>query len=145
MISFTIPGRVSGKGRPKFAVRGGIAMAYTPAKTRNMEAVVRELGAKAMAGAAPIEGPIGLSIVVIQSPAASWSKKKRAAAFWVTGKPDADNVLKLCGDSLNNIVWKDNSQIAFLRMIRRYSLTEPERVEVLVSQLLSNEVPGFLS
>jgi Holliday junction resolvase RusA-like endonuclease len=134
-IRFTIPGRVSGKGRPKFASRGKFVHVYTPSKTVSMEAVVRDFGSKAMDGLAPLDGPIGLIIKITQTPAPSWSKKKRAAAFWVTGKPDVDNICKLIGDSLNNIVWQDDAQIASLHVERHYSVSEQERVEIVVDTL----------
>lgn len=134
-VRFTIPGRVSGKGRPKFASRGKFVHVYTPAKTVSMEGVVRGKGSEAMDGRVPLEGPVGLSIKITIAPAPSWSKKKRASAFWVTGKPDIDNVVKLIGDSLNNIVWRDDAQIASLHVERHYSILEQERVEVVVETL----------
>lgn len=134
-IKITIPGRIGGKGRPKFTTRGGFARAYTPAKTRSTEAMVREFGAQAMDGRPPIEGPVGLTMAIIQAPAVSWSKKKRAGAFWVTGKPDIDNIVKLVGDSLNSIVWRDDAQISAFHVERRYSTTEPERVEISIESL----------
>src|SRR5882757_3194322 len=97
-VSFTIPGRVKGKGRPKFARRGKFVHAYTPADTANCEAMVRSLASDAMEGRAPFQGPLVLAISIIINTPASWSKKKKAAAVYVTGKPDADNTVKLIGD-----------------------------------------------
>lgn len=134
-LYFTIPGRVSGKGRPKFSSAGKFVRVYTPAKTRNMEAVVREIASQAMLGRPIMDGPVKLEVTVFQRPAESWSKKRKAEARWVTGKPDCDNVLKLVGDSLNNIVWNDDAQIACLAMERRYSMIDAERVEVGVFSL----------
>jgi len=131
-VAFTIPGRISGKGRPKFARRGNFVTAFTPKKTANMEAVVRQFGAEAMRGMPPLEGPLVLEIAVSINTPRSWSKKKKAAARYVTGKPDADNVVKLIGDSLNGIVWADDSQISDLTFRRRYDDTQPEHVEVKV-------------
>ena len=50
--------------------------------------------------------------------------EKQAAALagtlWPTGKPDGDNMVKLYSDSLNKIVWRDDSQIVRLRFEKRY-------------------------
>lgn len=134
-IAFTIPGRVSGKGRPKFARRGKFVTAYTPERTRTMEGIVRDFAAQAMRGKELMDGPVSLEISALMHPAESWSKKRKAAAKWVTGKPDVDNVGKLVGDSLNGIVWKDDSQIAQFSFSRRYILTGPEEVRITVTAL----------
>jgi len=134
-LSFTIPGRVSGKGRPKFARRGNFVTAYTPEKTRTMESVVRDFASQAMRGKELIVGPVSLEICALLHPAESWSKKRKAAAKWVTGKPDCDNIVKLCGDSLNGIVWKDDSQISLLSFSRRYVQSGPEEVRITVTSL----------
>ncbi len=134
-IAFIIPGRIGGKGRPRAAKRGKFITLYTPQKTRTEEGVVRHFAAEAMRGVAVLEGPLGLDIKITQTPPPSWSNKKRAAAKWIAGKPDYDNIGKLIGDSLNNVVWTDDSQVARASFERRYSLTEPERVEVVVTVL----------
>jgi Holliday junction resolvase RusA-like endonuclease len=133
-VRFTIPGRVGGKGRPRFTVVGGHARAYTPAKTASMEAVVRQIGADAMAGADLLDGALHLTIVVNLNRPASWSKRKRAENPIPTGKPDLDNVTKLIGDSLNGIVWRDDSQIASLHVGRRF-VEGGEHTEIYVTQL----------
>jgi len=134
-ISFTVPGRLKGKGRPKFSTRGGFARAYTPAETANAEAMVRSLAAVAMRGIALLEGPCALHVHIWLQPPASWPKKKRAMASFVTGKPDCDNVVKLIGDALNGIVWRDDSQVAELKMSRHYRLDGGECAKVTIVDL----------
>lgn len=131
-VSFTIPGRVKGKGRPKFARRGAFVHAYTPAETANSEAMVRSLAADAMAGRAPFQGPLILDVALVLNTPASWSKKKRAAALYVTGKPDIDNIAKLIGDALNGIVWSDDSQLCDLHFQRRYLDGLGEHAEISI-------------
>lgn len=139
-IRFTIPGRVAGKGRPRAFVRGGKIGTYTPEKTRNAEAMVRAIAHEAMAGRALLDGPIALQIIVHIVPPASWSKKRRNAAMFVTGKPDSDNICKTVADSLNGICYRDDSQIAVLSIGRYYTLTGPERVEVNVRSLTAESL-----
>lgn len=132
-VEFEIPGRIRGKGRPRFARRGNFVTTYTPAETEASEAVVRKFAAEAMNGHPLLEGPVRLSVNIGLTIPASWSKKKRANAIFVTGKPDADNIIKLLGDAMNGIVFKDDSQIAQIEFCRLY--TTAERVHVTVSEL----------
>lgn len=134
-IRFVIPGRVGGKGRPRATIRGGHAAVYTPAKTVSMELMVRGFGAAAMAGNRLFEGPLHLSVVIGLQKPSSWSKRKRAETTVPTGKPDLDNVVKLIGDSLNGIIWQDDSQIASLHISRRF-VEAGEQVEVHVLGLV---------
>lgn len=134
-VRFTIPGKLRGKGRPRARVVAGHAHIHTDEKTASAEAMVRTMGAGAMAGADLIDGPIHLSVTVNLNRPASWSKRKRAENPIPTGKPDLDNVVKLIGDSLNGIVWQDDSQIASLHIVRRFVESGGEQVEVFVTQI----------
>lgn len=133
LIAFTIPGRLAGKGRPRFVKATGHA--FTPAKTRSMEAIVRSLGHDAMGGKPPMQGAIRLTICIYLNPTASWSKKRQAAATYVTGRPDLDNCGKLVGDSLNGIAWADDAQISDLFVSRRYDRAGSERAEITIEEL----------
>lgn len=133
-LKIVIPGRVKGKGRPRFAMIGGHARAYTPADTRNHEAMIRQIAFEAMRGRKLFEGPVEVVIKVFQIPPPSWSKKKRAAAIFLTGKPDCDNIAKSV-DALNSLVWRDDSQISDLHVIRRFTREGPERCEITVTAL----------
>jgi len=131
-ISFRIPGKLRGKGRPRFVRKSGHV--YTDAKTVAHEGIVRSYAYEAMAGRAPLEGPVRLSIAMRINHTASWSKSRKAAAVYVTGKPDADNVCKLIGDGANGILWKDDSQISQIDFDRRYQ-NGPEYVDISVYDL----------
>lgn len=37
-----------------------------------------------------------------------------------TGAPDADNLAKTCGDALDGVMWKRDSQIVSLSVTKRY-------------------------
>jgi Holliday junction resolvase RusA-like endonuclease len=122
MIQFTVPGLPQGKGRARATVIAGRARMYTPAKTANYEAMLRDYAHEAMllAGYKPFGGPLRVTVQAVFPKAASWSKKKAAAAIWHTSKPDADNLLK-CLDGLNGIVWRDDSQVASASINKVYS------------------------
>ena len=67
----------------------------------------------------------------------SWSKKKQESArkneIKPTLRPDLDNIEKLCLDSMNFIVWKDDAQIVRLYAEKQYS--ETPNVEIYVAQV----------
>lgn len=130
-LTFTIPGRIGGKGRPRMTRKGHV---YTPAKTQSDEAVVRQLACLALRGRPPMDGPLGLHIRIVRIHPKSWSKKRREAR-WVTGKPDCDNVLKLIADAMNGIVYGDDAQIAQVLVSRMYATNSGECVRVGVTQL----------
>ena len=125
VILVTIPGEMRGKGCPRFARRGAFVQTFTDEKTANAETWVKACGVKAMAGEAPITGPVWLRMNIAIVPPQSWSKKKRAAALagevFPTGKPDLDNCLKLVADALNGIVWQDDKQIVSMAGTKRYA------------------------
>ena len=134
-VSFTIPGRIRGKGRPRFSRAAGVIHTYTDEKTASSEAMVKTIAALAMRGRSILQGPLGLKILVFQRPAESWSKKRKAAAKWIVGKPDCDNQIKLLCDSMNGIVWADDAQVAQISFERRYSMIDPEYVAVTAYEL----------
>ena len=122
-VSFTVPGTPQGKGRARFARQGGFMRAYTPEKTVAYEGLIALAAQEAMKGRELLEGPLIVCVFATFHTPPSWSKKKKAATRWHTGKPDADNVLKAVGDGCNGIVWKDDSQIASVSVMKRYGET----------------------
>jgi len=117
-VTLELPGRLVGKGRPRFVRATGIAI--TPERTRNMEAIVRSVAQDEMAGRSPFLGPVEVNITMRWLYPRSWSKRRRAETHYASGRPDLDNCLKLLGDALNKIVWHDDAQIAKIGMVRFY-------------------------
>ena len=113
-----------GKGRPRFSTLGKFTRAYTDSKTASAETWVRSCAINQV-GQPCLEGPLRLSVDIAVGIPPSWSKKKQAQArlrtIHPTGKPDADNSLKLICDALNKIVWKDDSQIVSLAVQKFYA------------------------
>lgn len=131
-IHFVIPGRLRGQAR----IRHNGKQHFMDVKTRSYRAMVAHFASQAMYGLTLFTGPLELSVSVYQHVPDSWSKKRKREAGYITGKPDCDNVLKLVSDSLNGIVFTDDSQIAQIKFSRRY--TEPgetEHVSVEVREL----------
>lgn len=137
MIRFTVPGTPQGKGRARFSTRGGFARAFTPEKTVAYEGLIALAAQQAMAGADLIAGPVYLTVTAFFPIPASWSQKRRAETnarlTWHTSKPDADNIAKAAGDALNGVVFKDDSQVAFAKVMKHYA--ETPRLEIVVEAL----------
>jgi len=132
-IQFEIPGPPVAKGRARAFVRGGKVGHFTPKKTEAYESSVRLFAAQAMAGAAPMDGPIELTVIAFLPIPPSWPKKKQADALAgslrPTGRPDLDNIVKAVKDGMNGIVWRDDSQVVDLAAGKRYS--DRPRVDVV--------------
>lgn len=134
MIEFIVYGQPQGKGRARVGKVNGHARMFTPAKTVAYEGLIAHCGAVAMAGAALIEGPVELRLMIECQVPASWSKKKQAQALageiLPTTKPDADNVIKAIGDGLNGVVWRDDSQVTDVITRKRYAQKPQVRVQI---------------
>jgi Holliday junction resolvase RusA-like endonuclease len=116
MIAFQIPGEPVA-----FARSGGNGkIRFTPKRQRDFMALVKLAAASAMDGAPPIEGPVEMVLRANYTVPTSWPKKRRDAAHWRTSKPDADNIAKLVADAINEIVFRDDAQIAALTVQKVY-------------------------
>lgn len=120
MVEFFIPGLPTAKGRPKFAVRGGFARAYTPKKTVDYEKLVAQYGRIAIA--TPLDGPLCVDLT-FTLPIPASTPKKRALEL-LNGphqkKPDLDNMCKSVTDGLNGMAYADDSQIYDLHARKVY-------------------------
>ena len=133
-IEFIVYGEPVAKGRAKFCVRGGHAIAYTPAETRDAEGDFRTQSLKYRPKEL-ITGPIELTIWIYKSIPKSFSKKKAALAeagvLKPITRPDKDNYEKLICDALKDVFWRDDSQICDGDTHKRYSKTP--RVEIILT------------
>lgn len=102
------------KGRPKFARRGKFVATYTPAKTINFERALQSL-VRAQYKQAPQEGALEVGIIFyIKRPKTCKNK------LYPVVRPDIDNLLKAVLDSLNGILWVDDSQIVEIKAKKDY-------------------------
>jgi Holliday junction resolvase RusA-like endonuclease len=138
-ISFTVLGEPQGKGRPKFSTVGGHAKARTPDQTVIYENLIRteyqrQVGDKSRF---PDEAMLEMRIKAYYSIPASAGKKKRGdmieGVIRPTKKPDADNILKVVADSLNQIAYKDDAQIVTASIKKLFSL-QP-RLEIAILEI----------
>lgn len=131
---FEIPGKITGKGRPR--VNTATAITYTPTKTKEYEELVKQYFIIKYRGINPLEGRIAITIK------AYFSIPKNTKKFQIeemlknnispTKKPDIDNITKIILDSLNKLAFKDDNQITKLNVEKIYA--EEEKVYVKIEE-----------
>jgi Holliday junction resolvase RusA-like endonuclease len=125
MVTFKLDADPVGKQRARYARRGNFVQTYTPDKTRNYEALIRDAAIEAMGASEPLETPVSLYLY-IRVPIPKSCTKKRLEAISNGSekpikKPDSSNILKSVEDAMNGVVYKDDCQIINHHMTRVYS------------------------
>ena len=131
MISFTVSGDPIAQPRHKISTRGGFAKAYIP-KDHPIHAYKEaiQLAARvAMAGQAPVEGPVLVTVLFRFGRPKSHTKAARADCNHKQ-KPDLDNLCKAVFDALNGICWADDSQVCQIRASKAWR-TEGQTIAVI--------------
>lgn len=125
LVIVTVDGAPVAKGRPRITTRGKYARAYTPAKTRAYEDMIRGAAADVMQDRQPLSGPLLLCVTAYVAMPKALKGKKRADAIdgilKPVTRPDADNYAKAALDGCNGILFKDDSQVTDLIVRKRYS------------------------
>lgn len=120
---FEIEGKPVGKGRPRFKRMGNFVQTYTPTATAEYEKLVRIRFQNA--GGAITDKPVRVEIVAFFAPPKSTKKKDKAEMLMnkilPTKKPDCDNIAKIILDALNQIAYKDDSQVIELIVKKRFA------------------------
>ena len=136
MLTYLVEGNPIGKGRPKFARRGNFVSAYTPTKTRDYESVIKDSAQKAMGSNELLETPVTVAIYITVPIPQSYSKKRSEACLNGSEKPikkpDIDNIAKCFLDAMNEIVYKDDTQVLTLHITKVYGTVG--MVEVMVKE-----------
>lgn len=127
LFRFTIPHTPVAKGRARSTVkrgRGGkpiltkdgqpIVTTYTPEKTRDFEALVRDYAERAARGE-PLTCPVDLLVEFrfkIPSRYTKWQRDLAAEGLLHhTKKPDCSNLVKAIEDACNGVLFKDDGQV----------------------------------
>lgn len=143
-VRIKVLGEPQGKGRPRFVARynpvtqKSFGQAHTPDKTVVYENLIRtEYSIQTGNFRYPDDAMLDMRILAYYSIPKSASKKKRMmmleGAIRPTKKPDMDNVMKVVADSLNQIAYKDDTQIVDAQCRKFYS--EEPRIEVIIRQI----------
>ena len=132
IINFTVPGKPHGKDRPRFRKIGNYVSTYNTKQTKEYEKLVKLSALEQCKSQFDKDytGTIKMSIKAYFKPNKSISKKKYNLLIGKSflSKPDVDNIAKIIFDSLNGVAYKDDKQIAMLKIEKCYA--EEEKVEV---------------
>lgn len=96
MINFFVPGKPLTKSNN---LQFGRGRAYVPKQYKEYEAKIKQVAEQAMTGLDPITGPVKMEVDLI---------------FPDRRRRDAPNYLKTLCDALNEVCYKDDSQIEHL-------------------------------
>lgn len=139
---FEVEGKIKGKGRPRFSKCGSFVKTYTPAETASYENLIK-LQFKISCGDWYSEEPLKMKITAIHGIVKSATKKDKAKMLGgelkPTKKPDADNIVKIICDALNNIAYRDDTQVVELEFKKVYGELEKVIVEIEEIKEVQNE------
>ena len=131
-VSFTIPMKPTGKGRPRLVGRRAV---YTPAKTKAYENFIKGCYWEQCDGYNFKDAFITLDVKAYMPILSTFRKAEKEAArnneIKPTSKPDADNILKAILDALNELAYDDDRYIYKVNIERIYS--DNPRTEVTIS------------
>jgi Holliday junction resolvase RusA-like endonuclease len=114
----TIPGKPVAKHRPKFARRGKFVTVYNDQGTDEGRAL---LEIRRQWIQTPLLGPISmLAKFTFEWPKSISEKKKQTSIIHHVKKPDLSNCLKFYEDIFNGWVWKDDSQLYDITVMKEY-------------------------
>ena len=126
MIEFTIP------GDPVPFARAGSSgkVRFTPKKQASFMNMVKIIAHQAMAGRAPLSGPVMLTVTTTYTYPQSWSQRKKDGTAWKVSRPDLSNLIKIIEDSMNGIVFDDDAQVVSLIARKSFGLVNETKVQV---------------
>lgn len=134
IYEFEVPGKITGKGRPR--VNTSTAIAYTPAKTKEYEDLIKQYFIIKYRAIKPLEGRLSVTIKAYFAIPKNTGKLKTEEMLNNTispvKKPDIDNIAKIVLDALNKLAFKDDNQITKLNVEKMYS--EEEKVLILIEE-----------
>jgi len=130
-LIFEVPGKVRGKGRPRFTRFGHT---YTDNKTIEYEKRIKALYLRHTDYISLRS--VKISMYVCFAPNKSDTKKNKAIKLmnklWPKKKPDIDNVIKVVLDALNKTAYQDDTQVNEIHVIRHFD--EEERLIICLSE-----------
>lgn len=137
-VSFTILGEPQGKGRPRFTKVGSYVKTYTPDKTVAYENLVKlEYERQCRGVRFGDKDFLEMRIYAFYGIPKSTSKKRKeqmlGGVIRPSKKPDMDNVIKAIADSLNNVAYRDDTQIVDAWIRKLYS--ESPRVVIEIEKI----------
>lgn len=118
-IRVYIPGPATPE-RKRQVHRGSFTRRVDTPQAADYKAHVKACVAAVMAGRPPLEGPLGVRMTVWRLKPQSWPKRRQEPDV----KPDLSNSLKIVEDACNKLLWRDDAQVCYLVMRKRFGVTE---------------------
>ena len=131
-MNFTVPGKLHGKGRPRFTRAGH---AYTDPITRAYErriAAAYKAAGGVSFGSSPIELYVEARFPIPKSTSKANKLKMLMQKLFPCKRPDIDNIVKAVADGLNGVAYDDDAQIVRLEARKKYS--EQEGLFIIVGK-----------
>ena len=129
VVRFEVPGEPVGKGRPRMTKTGH---AYTPARTREYEARMRE-AYQTDAHGFVFEGPVRVIINAYFAIPKSTPQYKvdmmMSDDIRPVKKPDLDNIVKTI-DALNGVAWHDDAAVVEIEARKFYDIHPRVEIEI---------------
>ena len=136
-IHFQVEGDPKGKGRPRISRAGKFTRVYTDKQTLDYEAVIKFFAAQAMGSTDLLETPVSVFLYIRHAVPQSYSKKRTEACLsgleQPCKKPDIDNIVKTFLDGMNGAIFKDDTQVVDLHVMKVYSAVPG--VDVMVMEV----------
>lgn len=131
-MNFTVPGKLHGKGRPRFTRAGRV---YTDPVTKAYEnkiaAAYRAAGGQSY-GSAPVEMYVMARFPVPKSTSKAHKLKMLLGKLFPLKTPDIDNIVKVVMDGLNGVAYDDDKQVVRLVSEKKYS--EHEGLFIVINE-----------
>lgn len=131
MIEFKVEGRPVPQPRPRvYRTATGKSKAVNSRQSINYKRIVKYAALSEMnkQRLSMTDRPLAMRLTFVFTPPKSYTKKKleavKSGELRYTKLPDADNLAKSVMDSLNNIIYKDDSQIVELTVNKEYGHTD---------------------
>lgn len=132
IYEFEVPGKITGKGRPR--VNSYTGTVYTPTKTKDYETLVEQYFLIKYPRFKMIEGRVKVNIIAYFGIPKNTKKvdieKMLENEISPTKKPDIDNIVKIVLDSMNDFAFKDDIQITKLNVEKIYGLEEKIYIKI---------------
>ena len=119
-VSFTVATLPVAQPRARSSFHGGRPYVPSGHPIHVFKAVVQLAAHQAFQGP-PHDGPVILALQFLMPRPKSHGKRRRQGREPHTGKPDCDNLAKAVMDSLNEILWVDDSQIFCVSVTKLYA------------------------
>lgn len=132
IYEFEVPGKITGKGRPRVNSYTGIV--YTPTKTKDYECLLEQYFLLKYPKFKTLEGRIKVEIKayfsIPKSAKKTDEKQMLENKISPTKKPDIDNIVKVILDSMNKFAFKDDTQITKLEVEKIYAKEEKVVIKI---------------